>query len=116
MVHKNVEEISFEKNDMYSIHIIEGKKMGTREEFFSEIALKLNFPDYFGKNFDALDECLCDLEWINFEIIKIIIKDFSLILNQENSKQKDIFISCLEDADEFWRINQSKTVDFYLQE
>ena len=33
----------------------------TREEIHDRIARALNFPDYYGKNWDAFDECIADL-------------------------------------------------------
>ncbi len=36
----------------------------TDKALFTEIADAFHFPDYFGHNWDALDECLADLDWI----------------------------------------------------
>lgn len=33
----------------------------TREEFHEEVSQKLNFPDYYGKNLDAMYDCLTDI-------------------------------------------------------
>ena len=33
------------------------------EMLFSKISISLGFPDYFGGNWDAVDECLSDMEW-----------------------------------------------------
>lgn len=35
--------------------------------FFEEISQDFNFPDYFGFNWDALEECLKDLDWLKAE-------------------------------------------------
>lgn len=34
-------------------------------EFLDHIAKGLKFPAHFGKNWDALNDCLCDLSWID---------------------------------------------------
>ncbi len=37
---------------------------GGREAVIAAVAHGLRFPEYFGGNWDALDECLSDLSWI----------------------------------------------------
>lgn len=41
--------------------ILDGSKMITLEAAYAEIAQGLRLPEYFGKNLDALEECLSDL-------------------------------------------------------
>jgi len=36
----------------------------TKEALFAELAQRLQFPDYFGANWDALWECIRDLSWL----------------------------------------------------
>ncbi len=40
---------------------IECKKLETMEDFYDIVAKKLNFPDYFGRNLDALSDSLDDV-------------------------------------------------------
>lgn len=42
-------------------YIFDGSQMGTLEEAYTHIARVLNFPEYFGRNLDALEECLKDV-------------------------------------------------------
>jgi hypothetical protein len=35
-----------------------------KEVLFEELAKCLRFPDYFGANWDALEECIRDLSWL----------------------------------------------------
>ena len=103
------------RNKDFSFYILDGNKMHTRNGLFTEIAEKLKFPDYFGKNRNAFDECLQDLDWLDSGSIKILITDFNEILKDDHPEEKNIFIACLTDADIFWKTEQTKTVDFYIR-
>ena len=38
-------------------------RFGPKEELLRNIAQALDFPDWFGHNWDALEDCLSDLSW-----------------------------------------------------
>ena len=53
-------------------------KIETKEELFRALREALPLPDYFGNNWDALEECLGDLEWIPAGKILLIHDDVPL--------------------------------------
>ena len=74
-------------------HGIRGKR-----ELLEVLARQLSFPDYFGFNWDALEECLRDLSWLSER--RIVILHESLPLRDE--KQRRIYVQILQDAMASW--------------
>jgi RNAse (barnase) inhibitor barstar len=67
------------------------------EDCYVSLERQLSIPGYFGRNLDALDEVLNDLDWITEEKIKIIIADISSLMKNE-LKRKDDFLEILHTA------------------
>ena len=44
--------------------VIDVSEVSCDRDLFEKLASSLHFPDYFGNNWDAVDECLADLEWL----------------------------------------------------
>ena len=65
MIYRNIECANLEYDNLTSIIKLDGNNLKNRIDLFRDISSKLNFPNFFGNNWDALDECLCDLEWID---------------------------------------------------
>jgi len=42
---------------------LDGRHLGDKASLLAALGQVLNFPDYYGHNWDALDECLADLSW-----------------------------------------------------
>ena len=47
-----------------TVRVIRGSKSTTTHAFFNELAAALQFPFYFGDNWDACNDCLNDLTWL----------------------------------------------------
>ena len=81
---------------------IDGLKASSMKDFHEQIGFAMQFPDYSGKNLDALDEMLNDLEWIKQEKVIIYINNSADWLSKEKSEEKilnvlDIFDATAED-------------------
>jgi RNAse (barnase) inhibitor barstar len=48
----------------YKLFHLNGFHIRTKNDLVTSIARIMEFPDYFGHNWDALEECLKDLEWL----------------------------------------------------
>jgi hypothetical protein len=49
-----------------------GSNVGTREQLFDRFSTELGLPDYFGGNWDAFDECMQDLHWVETKRVVIV--------------------------------------------
>jgi RNAse (barnase) inhibitor barstar len=94
-------------NKGYLIFSLNGHEIKSKEELLRYLARVMKFPDHFGQNWDALEECLNDLEWssskgyiIQFmnadSFIKICPSDFS------------IFVEIIKSTSIYWNTNKVK--------
>jgi len=78
--------------------ILDGRKMHDYDEVYDEFSRVMSFPDYFGRNLNALDECLSDLEWLGLDSYIIFIKNADEVLQSEAEGGFDGLIEILVNA------------------
>lgn len=66
-----------------------------------EMDAKLNFPSYFSHNWDSLDECLNDLEWIDYGSLIIVLKDEESLLSHETYNLEYFYKIILDSLNEW---------------
>ncbi|MBI5031958.1 MAG: barstar family protein [Chloroflexi bacterium] len=59
----------------FSVFVIEGAEISDSKSFFRQVRKVFDFPDYFGENWDAWDECLDDFKLSLTRQIAIVWKD-----------------------------------------
>jgi hypothetical protein len=52
--------------------VLDGRALGDKQALLAGIARALEFPEYFGENWDALEECLRDMSWRSGQISVLI--------------------------------------------
>lgn len=85
----------------YVLRQIHGKKCATPGGVFAEFARALDFPDYFGHNWDALEECLADLEWLPAKGYVLLISDAHCVI-PDDEEEYETLLEVLSDAGEAW--------------
>ena len=74
--------------------LINGQECKNENDLYDHCFNKLNFPNYFGRNWDALEDCLSDFSWfdsLNLKIYVTHIQDFMA----ENTNGKEIFFDII---------------------
>ncbi len=88
---------------------IEGRNIGRKDQLLSHFANALHFPNHFGDNWDALEECLTDLEWIDGEGYVIHYDHIDGLLSA-HPDQFETLVEILNDAVASWKEDGSAMV------
>jgi RNAse (barnase) inhibitor barstar len=91
----------------FALKVIKGGHCKTPANLFAEFARALGFPDYFGHNWDALEECLADLEWLPAKGYILLITDAGRVLPDDEGEY-ETFLEILRDAGETWGNGQAE--------
>ena len=65
-------------------------------ELLSRIARSLQFPAWFGANWDALEDCLTDLSWLEADGHVLLIEDMSGLPADDFGVLRDVLSSCAQ--------------------
>ena len=90
------------KRAKFAYFHIEGKLIARKEQLLNHVATALRFPDYFGGNWDALEECLADMEWVDAPGY-LIYYDHIDTLAKEHPDQLQTFVEICRDAVASWK-------------
>jgi RNAse (barnase) inhibitor barstar len=86
----------------YVVAVLDGERAASREGFFTEIARELSFPDYFGRNWDAVYDCLTDPSWLPAEGLVLVFDGFGALASSA-PEQWQIGRNVLGEACRFWQ-------------
>jgi RNAse (barnase) inhibitor barstar len=87
---------------------VRGKKSVDDKRFFDEVAAALQFPFYFGENWNAMWDCITDLNWLR-GLSYLVIFDSAEYLLSESDRGFQVLIKELIDAHTLW---QGVSADF----
>jgi RNAse (barnase) inhibitor barstar len=72
----------------------------SKDELLDALVIALRLPDYFGNNWDALEECMRDLSWLPPGDVVISHQDLPL---SDDRPALATYLSILSNAVESWR-------------
>lgn len=93
------------END-FRLFRIDGRRVTDKAGFLRAVARTLEFPDYFGENWDALEECLTDLEWVRasgFVVYLEHLDEFAESSPDDFDAALEIFATAADYWDDFGR-------------
>jgi RNAse (barnase) inhibitor barstar len=67
----------------------------SKAELFTFLRKAVPLPDYFGDNWDALEECLADLSWLPDSKITLVHQDIPL---EPDSSEQRTYLQILENV------------------
>jgi RNAse (barnase) inhibitor barstar len=80
---------------------INGKRVENREDFLTAVALALEFPGYYGRNWDAFEECIRDLEWLPARGYVLVLDEYERFA-QRDPESWNIALAILKEAANTW--------------
>jgi len=89
---------------------IDGGTIETKDQLLSALAQAMRFPDYFGMNWDALDECLRSMDWLPSDGYVLFFKNAESFW-QKSSHLAGMFTEIWMAAAEEWG---SREIPFHL--
>ncbi len=61
------------------VSYLRGKRCKNDTATLWELSASFQFPGYFGENWNAANDCLTDLEWLNLKALFVVVEDYSRV-------------------------------------
>ena len=90
------------KHAGFAFFHVDGKNIGRKEQLLNHVATAMHFPGDFGHNWDALEECLTDLEWVDAEGYVLYYDHIDGLL-EGHPDQFETLVEILRDAVASWK-------------
>jgi hypothetical protein len=71
---------------------------GRKKALLQSLARALRFPEWFGGNWDALEECLKDLSWLDHQGVVLLLEGAGALAPRDLETAMDV----LRSAADFW--------------
>jgi RNAse (barnase) inhibitor barstar len=91
------EDLAQLRNDGYRIDEFDCSKWNNETDFHTDIAAHLAFPDYYGKNLDAFNDCISEIEIPDVGGRVIVFHRFDLFAQRE-SRTSQVALDILASA------------------
>jgi RNAse (barnase) inhibitor barstar len=92
----------------FLVRVVHGIKCKTPEGTLREFSRALEFPDYCGCDWDALEECLTDLAWLPAKGYVILITDAQAVM-PDHVEEYETLLEILNDVGEAWSKGQTSS-------
>ncbi|MGE5049324.1 MAG: barstar family protein [Deltaproteobacteria bacterium] len=97
------------KRNGFAYFHIDGKNIARKEQLLNHVATALHFPTDFGQNWDALEECLTDMEWVDAEGYLLYYEHIDA-LQSAHPDQFETLVEILRDAVASWKEDDTAMV------
>lgn len=84
------------------VRVLHARRMTTLNGLWKEFALGWEFPDYFGHNPSALEDCLTDLAWAPAPAYLCVIDWAEVLLADEPPAALAMLVDLLARVGQFW--------------
>jgi len=74
-----------------------------KQDFLAQIAKSLSFPDWFGTNWDALNDCLGDLDWLSVKNGYVLVFEKTDRFFSNHKQEFDHAKAVLSASAEYWK-------------
>jgi RNAse (barnase) inhibitor barstar len=103
LVHSPEEVERAAKQAGLAIFRIDIGKAHAKKDFLAHLAKALTFPDWFGGNWDALNDCLTDLDWLSTKTGYVLVFENSEYFGTTHKEEFDVATTVLVAAAEYWK-------------
>lgn len=101
----HIEAVPLTERDVPPAHRLirlDGARMTSLDALYNELVEAFQLPEYFGRNFNALSECLADLDWFPADGYLVEIRNSACLLTNEPDDVLDGFLNILDRVSGSW--------------